>query len=377
MMKTKLHNQHNLRKEAHIVIAMSGGVDSSVVATVLKNKGHNCSGLFMKSWAEDKANKSECTWEKDVEDALSVCEKIGIPLNTVDLTKEYWSNVFQKFLSDYSVGKTPNPDVLCNKKIKFDAFKIAAKELGADYIATGHYAKIQNKNGQIELLKAEDKKKDQTYFLHTLTQGQLSKVLFPIGGMTKSEVRAIAKSHGLENSEKKDSTGICFIGKRPFQQFLSKYLPSTPGMILDDEGNKIGEHPGAVYFTIGQRKGLNLGGLIGKSSLPWFVASKNVKNNIVTVVQGRNHPALFSSNLLASDFHWIPDIKPVFPFTCTAKVRYQQDEQICEIRKKAGDRLIRVNFKEPQWAITPGQSIVFYKGSLCLGGAVIEDKEKI
>ena len=356
-------------KNKKIIVGVSGGVDSSVAALLLLEQGHDVEALFMKNWDESDESGS-CIWEADVEDALAVCDKLRIRLNTVDLSEAYWHKVFQQFLDEYSAGRTPNPDILCNQEIKFCAFMEHATSLDADRIATGHYAAIQRHEGKHLLHKGADRNKDQSYFLCRLTQAQLSQSLFPLGTLKKPEVRALAKKHGLATHDKKDSTGICFIGERPFRDFLSHYLPVQTGPIRTINGTDIGEHTGIHFYTLGQRQGLGIGGVKGHPEKPWYVVTKDVKNNVLTVAQGHDHPALFSHGLIAANLNWIAD-QPAFPLECSVKTRYRQADQDCTIESMADDR-VRVNFVRPQRAVTPGQYAVFYDGNLCLGGGVIE-----
>ena len=365
-----LHDFH----DPLIVIAMSGGVDSSVAALKIKEAGFRCSALFIKSW-DDRDTSGMCQWETDVADALDVCEHLDIPINTVDLTEEYWELVFQDFLAKISEGRTPNPDVLCNKEIKFNTFKVKAQELGGDVIATGHYAKIRHNSIGIELRKASDKNKDQSYFLSSLRQNQLNNVVFPLGESDKQETRKLARICGLKNHSKKDSTGICFIGKRKFRSFLAQYVAAKNGPIVDTEDRVIGEHKGAIFYTIGQRKGLGIGGTSYGNNSPWYVVDKILVENKLVVGQGSEHPALLSTALIASHVSWILGPPGEFPFVCSAKIRYGQADQPCEISEMPDNR-IKVVFRSPQRAVTPGQSIVFYSGDICLGGASIEEKTK-
>ena len=352
-----------------IIVGVSGGVDSSVAAILLLEQGYEVEALFMKNWDEsDEAGA--CIWEADVEDALAVCEKLGIRLNTVDLSQAYWHKVFRQFLDEYSRGRTPNPDILCNQEIKFRAFLDHAASLDAARIATGHYADIRVHEGRHLLYKGADLNKDQSYFLCRLTQEQLGQSLFPLGALKKPEVRARAKKHGLATHDKKDSTGICFIGERPFRDFLSHYLPVRTGPIRTTEGRDIGEHAGVHFYTLGQRRGLGIGGVKGYPEKPWYVVAKEVGDNVLTVAQGHDHPALFSAGLVASNLHWIAGA-PDLPLACSVKTRYRQSDQPCTIALAGGDR-VRVNFMRPQRAVTPGQYAVFYDRNLCLGGGVIE-----
>lgn len=352
---------------ATVVIGMSGGVDSSVSALLLKQQGYRVIGMFMKNW-EEQDDSGQCKSALEYEDVIRVCEQLDIPYYSVNFVKEYWDHVFAHFLEDFRRGFTPNPDTLCNREIKFKALLDKALELGADFLATGHYCQTgTHSDGSRLLLRGRDPGKDQTYFLYGVNEKALHKVLFPVGGMLKSEVRAIARQHGLTTAEKKDSTGICFIGKRDFKDFLSNYLPATPGNFEDLDGNVVGQHDGAAYYTIGQRKGIGIGG----AGEPWFVVSKDVARNVVTVVQGTDHPALFRSELTAGELSWISFQDTLkLPFLCTAKIRYRQADQKCVITK-IEDSLAHVVFEEPQRAITPGQAIVFYDRETCLGGGRI------
>lgn len=358
-----------MKKNSKIIVAMSGGVDSSVAAFLLKKAGHNIEGLFMKNWEEDDTDEF-CSAAKDIVDAEQVCEKIGIKLHRVNFATEYWNNVFEHFLHEYQAGRTPNPDILCNKEIKFKAFLDYAKHLGADKIATGHYARVKHSNTQRFLLTGLDANKDQSYFLYTLGQQQLKFTEFPIGELEKSTVRHIAAEAGLITHNKKDSTGICFIGERRFKTFLSTYLPAKPGLIKTLAGKVIGQHDGLMYYTIGQRQGLGIGGCKDCHEAPWYVADKNLLDNVLTVVQGHDHPLLYRHDLECSQLHWVADIAPQDKFYCTAKTRYRQHASECTVTKITDDHF-KVDFKKPQWAITPGQSIVFYDNEICLGGGVI------
>ncbi|MCI5838499.1 MAG: tRNA 2-thiouridine(34) synthase MnmA [Christensenellaceae bacterium] len=355
-----------------VVVGMSGGVDSSVAALLLKNQGYNVIGLFMVNWEETDANGC-CTADDDYSDVRRVANLIGIPYYTVNFSKEYYDRVFKYFLSEYSAGRTPNPDVLCNREIKFGPFLKYAEELGADYIATGHYCGISHENGTNYLLKAKDQNKDQTYFLNQLSQSQLEKVLFPLADLDKSEVRKIAEENGLATAAKKDSTGICFIGERNFRKFLMNYLPAKEGEIRTYDGRVLGKHCGLMYYTIGQRKGLDIGGQKGDEGR-WFVIEKDLKNNILYVAHG-SEDKLYSSSLEMDSCNWIPFPPEKKEFHCTAKFRYRQPEQGCTvyIRGENGSKgSILVKFDEKQRAITEGQFAVFYDGDKCLGGGVIE-----
>jgi tRNA-uridine 2-sulfurtransferase len=354
-----------------VVVGMSGGVDSSVAALLLKDMGYDVIGVFMKNW-DEKDPSGVCTTAGDFDDVRRVCERIDIPYYTVSFQKEYWDRVFTYFLEEYKKGRTPNPDVMCNKEIKFKAFLEYALKIGADYLATGHYARVESDNGQFRLLKGVDPGKDQSYFLCTLGQQQLSKAIFPLGGILKKEVRDIASRAGLSTATKKDSTGLCFIGERNFKHFLSKYLPAQPGDIRSLSGEKAGRHDGLMYYTLGQRKGLGIGGL--GTGEPWFVVRKDLQNNILYVTQGDDHPALYSQGLTASKLHWVNGAAPDTEFACTARFRYRQPDQGVRVAILK-DGACRVAFDEPQRAVTPGQFVVFYNADECLGGGVIEETE--
>ncbi|MBX3709393.1 MAG: tRNA 2-thiouridine(34) synthase MnmA [Gammaproteobacteria bacterium] len=352
-----------------IFVGMSGGVDSSVAAYLLKNAGHHVEGVFMKNWEGDDTD-TYCPATTDLADAQAACDLLRINLHVVNFSSAYWERVFAYFLDEYHAGRTPNPDVLCNKEIKFKAFLDYAKQHGADFIATGHYVRSTQDNQGIHLLKGSDPNKDQSYFLYALNESQLIHSLFPVGNFTKPEVRAIAKKIGLKNHAKKDSTGICFIGERKFKTFLNEYLPAKPGTIETLEGEVIGTHDGLMFYTIGQRQGLRIGGKKGNPEAPWYVVNKNIKHNALIVVQGENHPALFKSTLISNSMHWINQA-PAFPFKAAAKIRYRQPDQICRITP-IDEALYQIDFEQPQRAVTPGQSIVFYQGDICLGGGIIE-----
>ncbi len=355
-------------EDTTIVIGMSGGVDSSVAALLLKEQGYKLVGVFMKNWDEPDED-GVCTATEDYEDVQAVCNQIGIPYYTVNFEKEYWDRVFSYFLEEYKKGRTPNPDVMCNKEIKFKAFLDYALKIGADYIATGHYVQTDFNNGEYRLLRGADKNKDQTYFLCGLNQYQLSKSIFPIGHMDKSQVRDIAIENQLKTASKKDSTGICFIGERNFSKFLSNYLPAKSGEIRSLEGEIKGKHWGLMNYTLGQRKGLGIGG--SGTGEPWFVVDKDLKNNILYVVQGGNNPKLYSYGLYANDINWIGDKPKEGLLNCTAKFRYRQPDQKVRV-EILKDNTCKVIFDKPQKAITPGQAVVFYQGELCLGGATID-----
>ncbi len=354
-----------------VIVGMSGGVDSSVAALLLKEQGYAVEGLFMKNWEEDD-DEDVCPARQDMIDAMAVCDRLGIPFHFVNFAKEYWERVFAYFLEEYRAGRTPNPDILCNREIKFRAFlDYALNDLGAEAIATGHYARLAQDEAGAHLLKGVDEAKDQSYFLHALGQEQLRHALFPLGSLCKPEVRRLAARAGLATARKKDSTGICFIGERRFSAFLQRYLPAQPGDIVTLDGQIIGRHQGLMYYTLGQRQGLGIGGLRGFSEEPWFVVDKDLQNNRLIVAQGSEHPALYRHALMASRAHWIAGTPPALPLRCRAKVRYRQADQPCTLYPH-GETGLKVIFDAPQRAITPGQSVVFYAGETCLGGAVIE-----
>ncbi|MCG8314000.1 MAG: tRNA 2-thiouridine(34) synthase MnmA [Pseudomonadales bacterium] len=362
-----------------VIIGMSGGVDSSVSALLLLEQGYQVEGLFMKNWEEDDGTEY-CTAISDLEDAQAVADQLGIKLHTANFAAEYWDNVFEHFLTEYRDGRTPNPDILCNKEIKFKAFLDYAIELGADYIATGHYARRGNSqtnaNGVFApLLKGLDSNKDQSYFLHAVAGNRIAKTLFPLGDIEKPAVRDIAKHHGFINHDKKDSTGICFIGERRFKDFLEQYIPAQPGKMVNEAGEVIGEHSGLMFYTIGQRQGLGIGGLSDANEEPWYVLQKDLQQNQLVVGQGNNNPLLFSTSLQASNLHWIDAIGPKLPCECRAKTRYRQPDQDCRIIQMENGQF-EVQFKVPQRAVTPGQYIVFYDGDTCLGGGVIESTQE-
>ena len=353
-----------------VVVGISGGVDSSVAAYLLKKQGHDVIGLFMINW---DADDGQCTAMEDYEDVKRVCEKIGIPYFSVNYAKEYYDRVFTYFLDEYKKGRTPNPDVLCNREIKFGPFLEKAKALGADMIATGHYAKIFQKDGKTYLAKASDLTKDQSYFLNQLSQSQLSSVIFPLADITKKEVREIAKELGLSTAEKKDSTGICFIGERNFKKFLKQYLPAQSGEIRTLDEKVVGHHDGLMYYTIGQRRGLNLGGMHDGNGERWFVLKKDLEKNVLYVSQGECEE-LFSNGLYATDFNWIPEEPKEKEIECFAKFRYRQPDQAVKVTVLE-DRKIKVDFKEKQRAITEGQFVVLYdKDGVCYGGGIIDKK---
>lgn len=348
-----------------IVVGMSGGVDSSVAALLLKRAGHEVVGLFMKNW-EDDDDDEHCSTRQDLIDAAAAADVIGIELEAVNFAAEYRERVFASFLAEYSAGRTPNPDVLCNAEIKFKAFLDHALRMGARRIATGHYAQLRERDGRVALLRGADAAKDQSYFLHRLTQGQLERVMFPVGKLKKSEVRRLAAEAGLPNHAKKDSTGICFIGERPFREFLNRYLPRTPGAMVTPEGRRVGEHIGLAFYTIGQRKGIGLGG----AGEPWYVAEKRMARNELVVVQGHDHPLLLKRTLEGQHSSWIAGSPPAESTEHSAKTRYRQADAHC-VLARVRDGSIRVEFDAPQRAVTPGQSVVLYDREVCLGGAVI------
>ena len=353
-----------------IMVGMSGGVDSSVAALRLIEQGYHVEGLFMKNWEQDD-DAEYCAAAVDLADAQKVCDRLKIKLHSVNFADQYWDRVFKHFLDEYRAGRTPNPDILCNKEIKFKAFLDYALHIGADAIATGHYARVTENNGEYFLRKGQDADKDQSYFLYTLGQQQLRHSLFPVGDMQKPALREMAQQAGLITHNKKDSTGICFIGERKFRDFLQQYLPAQPGDIVDENNNVVGQHNGLMYYTLGQRKGLGIGGVKDHEEQPWYTLHKDLANNRLIVGQGENNPRLFHNTLQASQLHWVSGTAPVTPFVCKAKVRYRQADQDCEIVKIHNDTC-SVKFAHPQHAVTPGQSIVFYTDDICLGGGVID-----
>lgn len=358
-----------------VICGMSGGVDSSVSAFILQQQGYQVEGLFMKNWEEDD-DTDYCTAAADLADAQAVCDKLGIKLHKINFAAEYWDNVFEHFLSEYKAGRTPNPDILCNKEIKFKAFlEYAAEDLGANYIATGHYVRRRGADDNAQLLRGLDANKDQSYFLYTLSSKQVGQSLFPVGDIEKPIVRAIAEDLSLITAKKKDSTGICFIGERKFKDFLARYLPAQPGNIRTVEGDIIGRHDGLMYHTLGQRKGLGIGGVKGATEEAWYVVEKDLVNNELIVAQGHDHSALLSTGLIAQQLHWV-DRQPIRePLRCTVKTRYRQTDVPCTI-EPIDDESIKVIFDEPQIAVTPGQSAVFYLDEVCLGGGIIEQQLK-
>ena len=362
-----------INSNTKVIVGMSGGVDSSVSAYLLQQQGYEVVGLFMKNWEEDD-NEEYCSAATDLADAQAVCDKLGIKLLTINFAAEYWDNVFEHFLAEYRAGRTPNPDILCNKEIKFKAFlDYAAEDLGADYIATGHYVRKGEHNGKVQLLRGLDKNKDQSYFLYTLSEAQISKSLFPVGELEKPQVRKIAEELGLVTAAKKDSTGICFIGERKFRDFLARYLPAQSGLIRSVDGEVIGEHQGLMYHTLGQRKGLGIGGLKNAEETPWYVVDKDVEHNELIVAQGYDHPTLYSGGLIAGQLHWVDRQLIRKTINCTVKTRYRQQDLPCQINP-IDDEHIEVIFDQPIAAVTPGQSAVFYLGEVCLGGGIIEER---
>ncbi|EHM46767.1 MULTISPECIES: tRNA 2-thiouridine(34) synthase MnmA [Hafnia] len=356
-----------------VIVGMSGGVDSSVSAYLLQQQGYQVAGLFMKNWEEDD-NEEYCSAATDLADAQAVCDKLGIELHTVNFAAEYWDNVFELFLAEYKAGRTPNPDILCNKEIKFKAFlEFAAEDLGADYIATGHYVRRRDIDGTTQLLRGVDTNKDQSYFLYTLSHEQVAQSLFPVGELEKPEVRKIAEQLDLATAKKKDSTGICFIGERKFRDFLGRYLPAQPGKIMTVDGDEIGQHQGLMYHTLGQRKGLGIGGTKDGGEDPWYVVEKDLENNVLLVAQGHDHPSLYSKGLIAQQLHWVDRKTVTEPFRCVVKTRYRQPDIACTVTP-IDDERIEVRFDEPVAAVTPGQSAVFYIDEVCLGGGVIEQR---
>lgn len=353
-------------KDTRVVVGMSGGVDSSVAALLLKEQGYDVIGIFMKNW-DDTDENGVCTATEDYEDVIRVCNQLGIPYYAVNFEREYWDKVFTHFLEEYKAGRTPNPDVICNKEIKFKAFLDHAMSLGADYVATGHYARVIRENGKVHMLRGNDENKDQTYFLNQLTEEQLSKVLFPIGDMEKPKVRELAAKANLATASKKDSTGICFIGERNFKEFLSGYLPAQKGNMETFDGKVVGLHDGLMYYTIGQRHGLGVGG----NGDPWFVIGKDIERNVLYVGQGFHHEMLYSDSIIADNISWVSKELTLNTFECTAKFRYRQKDNKVTV-ELLEDSKVKVTFHEPIRAVTPGQAVVFYQGEECLGGGTID-----
>lgn len=369
MTNTEMSNPANTR----VIVGMSGGVDSSVSAYLLQQQGYQVEGLFMKNWEEDD-NEEYCTAAADLADAQAVCDKLGIELHTINFSAEYWDRVFEYFLDEYRAGRTPNPDIMCNKEIKFKAFlEFACEDLGADYIATGHYVRNRKTATGHEMLRGLDTNKDQSYFLYTLSEKQVGQTLFPVGELEKPKVREIAEQLGLATATKKDSTGICFIGERKFTEFLGRFLPAQPGVIETVDGEAIGEHQGLMYHTLGQRKGLGIGGKQGASDQPWYTVDKDLERNVLVVAQGATHPRLFSNGLEADQIHWVDRTPLQNTLRCTVKTRYRQQDIPATVRAISDDR-VEVIFDEPQSAVTPGQSVVFYQNEVCLGGAIIDKR---
>jgi tRNA-specific 2-thiouridylase len=355
---------------AKVIVGMSGGVDSSVAAWLLKEQGYQVEGLFMKNWEQDDTDKF-CPAAQDLADAQAVCNQLRIPLHNINFSAQYWDRVFSYFLSEYEKGRTPNPDVLCNKEIKFNAFLNHALSLGADYIATGHYAKNKIEGSIGYLYKAKDRDKDQTYFLHAVDPLALARTLFPIGDYNKPQIREFAKDLGLVTHAKKDSTGICFIGEKRFKTFLKEFILTKPGDIKNMEGKILGRHDGLMFYTLGQRQGLGIGGLQNSTDDPWYVVDKAVDTNTLYIAQGSHHPMLYAQGLICSPIHWLTECQDNLPITCYAKTRYRQTEQACMI-SPMDDNQHYVMFSSPQRAVTPGQYVVFYDKNQCLGGATIE-----
>jgi len=353
-----------------VVVGMSGGVDSSVAAYLLKQQGYKVIGVFMKNWEEDDTD-DYCSAAEDMADAKSIADKLEIPFKTINFSAEYWDRVFEYFLEEYRSGRTPNPDIMCNKEIKFKAFLDYALVLGAEYIATGHYVRVDRSTGSSLMLRGVDSNKDQSYFLYTLNQAQLKQSMFPVGELDKAEVRRIAEEQGFVTANKKDSTGICFIGERKFKDFLEQYIPAQPGDIENDQGQVVGQHSGLMYHTLGQRKGIGIGGLADASDEPWYVIAKDLERNVLIIGQGHEHPRMLSDGLIASQLHWIEPNNISEQFTCTAKSRYRQEDFKCRV-KRLDQEGWQVMFEEKQRAVTPGQSVVFYQGEQCLGGGIID-----
>jgi tRNA-specific 2-thiouridylase len=361
-------------EQTKVIVGMSGGVDSSVSAYLLQKQGYQVEGLFMKNWEEDDTDEY-CAAAQDLEDAQAICDKLGIKLHTINFATEYWDNVFEYFLEEYKAGRTPNPDIMCNKEIKFKAFlEFACEDLAADFIATGHYVQREYRDNAWKMIRGLDNNKDQSYFLYTLSEAQLAQTLFPVGHIEKPEVRAIAEKAGLVTHNKKDSTGICFIGERKFKDFLGKYLPAKPGIIESAEGIEIGQHDGLMYHTLGQRKGLRIGGLANAGEEPWYVVEKDLLRNVLIVGQGHNHPRLFSKGLIANQLHWVDRHDSTTSLKCTVKTRYRQEDVPCTVTpiENSATGEYQVKFDVQQSSVTPGQSVVFYQDDVCLGGGIID-----
>ncbi len=360
----------NKNKSQKVIVGMSGGVDSSVSVALLQEQGYAVEGMFMKNWEEDDTQET-CTAAEDAQDAMSVADKLKVRIHLRNFASEYWDYVFENFLNEYRIGRTPNPDILCNREIKFKTFLDNAQDLQADYMATGHYVDKDFHQGKYRLLKGKDQNKDQSYFLYTITQEQLAYSLFPLGKISKPKVREIAQNLDLIVADKKDSVGICFIGEKDFQKFLTSYIEPNPGAIVDDTNKIIGRHTGLMYYTIGQRQGLGIGGVKNAPPLPWFVVAKNHNENKLIAIQGGDNTLLQSQWLIASDLSWVSGNEPELPLTCKAKTRYRQSDQDCTIY--AGDNgQVKVEFNQKQRAVTPGQSVVFYTDDICLGGGIIQ-----
>ncbi|MBX2824164.1 MAG: tRNA 2-thiouridine(34) synthase MnmA [Gammaproteobacteria bacterium] len=356
-----------------VIVGLSGGVDSAVAALLLKEQGSNVEAVFMQNWEDDDEH---CTIRQDYRDAKGVADRLGIRLSTVNFADEYWERVFQNFLDEYSAGRTPNPDILCNREIKFKAFLEHALSRGMEYIATGHYTRVTHSDASSALLRGLDASKDQSYFLYALRQAQLARSLFPVGELLKTDVRRLAAEAGFHVHSKKDSTGICFIGERKFRTFLAQYLPAQPGHIVDESGQHVGQHSGLMYYTLGQRQGLGIGGLDHARDEPWYVLDKDMETNQLIVGQGHDHPRLFRQQLTAKDLTWCADSPPGLVFRCTARVRYRQLDQSAVVTVAPDGDTLDISFDDPVWAATPGQSLVLYEGERCLGGGIIGDFAK-
>ncbi len=365
----------NDTNKTKVIVGMSGGVDSSVSVALLQQQGYQVQGMFMKNWEEDDTTEI-CSADEDVKDAKSVADKLQVKLHLRNFSSEYWDHVFADFLDQYRIGRTPNPDILCNREIKFKTFLENAQDLGADFMATGHYVDKDFVDGTFRLLKGKDANKDQSYFLYTINQEQLAFSLFPLGKIDKAKVRKMAQDLDLIVADKKDSVGICFIGEKNFQQFLSHYLTPNPGAIVDENGKKIGQHTGLMYYTIGQRQGLGIGGVKNAPPLPWFVVAKNHQKNELIAVQGTDNPLLLSQSLTAIELSWVAGVEPTLPLQCMAKTRYRQSDQECCVSYDQQGQ-ITVKFAQQQRAVTPGQSVVFYQGDVCLGGGIIQTTNKL